>query len=283
MARAAHRVWHMDVPWEWTQMLRAFSPVSDRVPWLTLRWFPMERRDRAGTWIDCGRWVLYECIPAAIIPEQFSDILPLLAGPQPSRIRDVGEAQAKSVYANDYQCRMYREHNVWARNCWIIQGMNGGHPIEYDLMEQKILQACGLPTDPPPLGTLPYAPFDARVIAQLRKRSLITKYGSLDAARRQATPEAVQREMEDAERAFRQWHVQHLETALAPSVDFLDWYTSSRYTATECRSTLPEMSREAQREVAIATDQYVETGYAPGMGIRTTLRPGALSDLRTAA
>lgn len=276
MARAGWRVWNMEVPVEWTERLRAFSPISSSVPWLTLRWFPMERRDRAGVWHDCGRWVVYECIPEAIIPESERDIIAFLAGPQPSRIPDPQAAYAKSTFANDYQCRMYREHKVWARNCWVIQGTTGGHPVEYDLVEQKILQACGLPTEPPPLGSLPYAPFDARVIEQLRSRSLITKYGSLEAARRAATPEAVQREMEEAERVFRQWHVEHLERSLAPSVDFLNYYTSSSRTATECRNTLPALSPEAQRRVAEATERYVETGQMPGLGIQTTLRPGTL-------
>jgi len=273
-ARAATRVWHMEVPREWEAHLRAFSPISTSVPWLALRWFPMERQDRAGVWRDCGRWVVYECLHESIIPESERDIIPFLAGPQPSRIPDPAAAYAKSTFANDYQCRMYREHKVWARNCWVIQGAHGGHPVEYDLLEKKILQACGLPTDPPPLGSLPYAPFDARVIAQLRKRSSITKYGSLDAARRHATPEAVAREMEDAERAFRQWQMQYLESSLAPSVDFLDYYTSSSLTATECRSTLPEMTREEQAAAEQMHDAYIETGFVPGLPIATRLTNG---------
>ena len=271
MARAMDRVWHMEIPKDWEAQLRAFSPIRYDMPWLALRWFPMERQVRDGSWRDCGRWVMYECLHESIIPEYDRDIVNLLAGPQPSRIHNPNEAQAKMMFANDYQCMMYRKHKVWARNCWIIQGSSGGHPIEYDVLEKAILQACGLPTDPPPLGTLPYAPFDERVINALRKRSRVTKYGSYDAAKRHATPEVVEREMQEAERAFREWHVKHLEESLAPSVDFLDWYTSSSKTSTECRNTLPGMSAEEQTQAEIANDRYIETGDYGHMDITNRL------------
>lgn len=262
----------MEIPSDWEAALRAFSPVRYDTPWLALRWFPMERQIKDGSWRDCGRWVIYECLHESLIPENDRDIVNLLSGPQPSRISDPGEAYAKMLYANDYQCMMYRKHKVWARNFWIIQGSSGGHPIEYDLTEKAILQACGLPTDPPPLGTLPYAPFDERVINQIRKRSRTYKYGSIDEAKRHATPEAVERDMRAAERTFREWHVKHLESSLAPSVDFLDYYTSSSRTATECRNTLPEMSKEDQRAAEIAHDMYIETGDYGHMDIHSRTR-----------
>lgn len=232
----------------------------------------MERQIKDGSWRDCGRWVLYECIHESLIPEQDREIVHFLSGPQPSRITDPALAYSRMLYANDYQCMMYRTHKVWARNCWIVQGSTGGHPIEYDLLEKSILQACGLPTDPPPLGTLPYAPFDERVVNQLMKRSKITKYGSYEAAKRHATKEVVEREMRDAERAFREWHVKHLEDSLAPSVDFLDYYTSSSKTSTECRNTLPEMSQDEQKKASDAKDFYIETGHTEHMDVHTAMR-----------
>jgi hypothetical protein len=255
------RHWSMEAPAEWEAALRAFSPIRTDVPWLALRWFPMKRQVKDGTWKDAGRWVLYECVHESLI-DPTNEIVSLLSGPQPSRLRDPIAAKAKALYASDYQCAMYRTHRVWARNLWILQGSQGGHPIEYSMHEQKLLQAAGLPTDPPPLGGLPYAPFDQRVIAQLTKRNRLFKLGSIAALRRQGAADW-QREFDEAEREFRKQHMAMLTEQMAASADFLDYYTTSSKTATECQNTIPQMSPEQQRRVAIAHEQYVDTGTLP--------------------
>lgn len=250
----------MEVPQEWETMLRAFSPIREDVPWLALRWFPMKRQTQGGAWTDAGRWVLYECIHESLIDPTLG-IVEMLKGPQPSRIRDATEAKAKALFANDYQCAMYRQHRVWARNLWIVQGSQGGHPIEYALHEQKMLQVAGLPTDPPPLGSLPYAPFDQRVIVQLQQRNRLFQLGSMAAVKRASSSEAIQREFEAAERDFRKWHLQHVSEAMAPSADFLDYYSRSAKTSTECRNAIPETSMARRNAVDQTMEQYVETGH----------------------
>ena len=143
---------------------------------------------------------------------------------------------------------------------WIIQGSDGGHPITYDAMEEAILKAYGLPTDPPPLGTLPYAPLDRRVFDQLERRKARRKLGSLMS---EATPEAVQKEFDEAEREFRRIHVSQVEASMAASADFLDYYTSSSKTSTEARNTLPQMSQADQALASVGSQYYVETGALP--------------------
>jgi hypothetical protein len=244
----------------------------------------MERQIKDGSWRECGRWVLNECAPEALVRQwdrmsgnTVGEIFDRLAGPPPSRIADPAEAHAKAMFANDYQCRMYREHKVWARDLWVIQGSQGGHPVEYQPHEQKMLQAAGLPTDPPPVGTLPYAPFDERVIAQLRNRSRLDKLGSMSAVQRHARADVVQREMDEAERDFRRWHYAMVRESMAASADFLAYYGSSAKTASEARSTMPETSREELNNVARAKETYIDTGLLPGQGIRTTTLPVAPS------
>ena len=259
------RVWTRDVPEEWKSALRRFSPIRTDVPWLALRWFPMQRRDRAGTWHDAGRWVLYECLHESLVRQHDPecDIWTLLSGPQPSRVRDPVAAKAKAMFASDYQCAMYRTHKVWARNLWILQGSDGGHPIEYNDMEQAILQAYGMPTDPPPLGGLPYAPLDQRVFAQLEKRSRLLALGSMDAVRKDATAATITKEYEAAQKEFRRLHVQHLHGQMAAGADFLNYYTASSKTSTEARNTIPQMSREDQRFAQVGSEFYVEHGHTP--------------------
>lgn len=258
------RHWSMEAPAEWETALRAFSPISDVVPWLALRWFPMKQKDEYGFVRDAGRWVLYECVSESLakLADPLTDIFELLKGPQPSRIRDPNAAAAKALYASDYQCAMYRKHGVWARNLWIIQGTAGGHPVEYTQQEQKWLQAADQPTDPPALGTLPYAPFDARVIAQMRNRNRLMRLGgSLERLR--ASGATLTAEWEAAEREFRRQHIAQVEESTAGVADFLRYYASSSKTATECRNTVPEMDRATANAAEIAAEMYIETGRLP--------------------
>jgi len=259
------RVWTREVPEEWETALRRFSPIRTDTPWLAIRWFPMRRRDRAGTWQDTGRWVLYECLPEALVRETDpeNDIWRLLSGPQPSRIRDEFRAKAKAMYASDYQCAMYRTHKVWARNLWVLQGSEGGHPVEYNVMEQAILKAHSVPTDPPPLGGLAYAPLDQRVFNQLSKRNRLFELGSMHAVQQQATPESITAEFDAAEKEFRRLHVKYMEKQMEASADFLDHYTKSSRTSTEARNTIPQMSRRQQRLAAEGSAYYVEHGETP--------------------
>jgi hypothetical protein len=97
-----------------------------------------------------------------------TDIFDYLGGTPPSQMKDREAAKARALFASDYQCQMYQQHRVWARNLWILQGTGGGHPVEYTPQEQRWLSLMDQPTEPPKLGTLCYAPFDQRVISRWR-------------------------------------------------------------------------------------------------------------------
>lgn len=256
------RHWSMDVPKGWMTALRAFSPITTAHSWLAIRWFPM-RRLLNGKPVDCGRWVLHDCQPVALIDRRLNDIVSLLEAERPSSIRDWRARKARMLHVSDYQWEMYRTHRVWAKEYWVLQGSAGGHPTQYRPHEEKWLQAMGLPTDPPALGALPYAPLDARVFEQLRLRNRLWRLGSVDALRKSETPQAIQAEFDAAEREFRKQHYTMMHDAMAASADFLAYYATSSKTATEARETIPETSPEHARKAAIAHEQYVETGILP--------------------
>ena len=160
--------WSKDVPAAWETMLRAFSPHSRVVPWLAIRWFPA-RRVIGGVPTDCGRWLLSECVPVDTLSEIDRSIVAYFEGPKPSTMPE-SRYRVVKTFCNDYQWEMYRTHRVWARELWIVQGNAGGHATQFAPEEQQLLQAKGLPTDPPALGALPYAPVDQRVLAAMHRR-----------------------------------------------------------------------------------------------------------------
>jgi hypothetical protein len=66
---------------------------------------------------------------------------------------------------------IHRETGLYATRWWVIQGDSGGHRYRWgqDEPQVTIAQVKKLPTRPPYAGDLPYAPFDERVVQQIRK------------------------------------------------------------------------------------------------------------------
>lgn len=148
---------HRDVPLEWERRLREISPISDVHSWLAFRWFA-----------EAQRWMLYECVPIRFIDD--NALIEDLGGPDP-------ETEAgKDVLVSHYQQRMFREHRVHARPCWVIQGTKGGHYAAYTKAVQEDHRALGLPPDPPTPGDLPYADFDERVVRQVVEMSKLVRF-----------------------------------------------------------------------------------------------------------
>lgn len=246
------RHWTLEVPEEWERALREYSPVSRVVPWLALRWFPLRKK-------AVGRWVLSECVAEELIAEKDRDIVTILQGPKPSTLPPNMRAVVES-FVNDYQWSMYRTHRVWARELWILQGTNGGHATAYSPQEQDVLRLCGLPTDPPAVGALPYAPFDQRVIARMRERNRLTKLGNnLDTLRKSGAREVMITEEAEAAKAFRRQYVAFLEEQQRDRVELTTWFTSK----SDNRDSLPTATAAEVRAAAMAKDYYIETGELP--------------------
>lgn len=251
------KTWTREVPAEWETALRAISPISRVVPWLALRWFPC-RRAVDGIITDCGRWLLSECVPEEVIPENERDILQYLSGPMPSNL-PLGIRRNREAFCNDYQVQMYRTHRVWARELWIIQGEQGGHATDYDPTEREIRRIHGLSEDPPAVGDLPYAPFDQRVVQQMLRRNRLIRFKmSVDELRRQGVAE-VTREMEAGMREAREEFVKFITEQSRATADLVTWYSGK----SDHRDELPQATPQEQAAAARFADEFIDTGSVP--------------------
>ena len=238
------------VPKEWEDRLRAMSPKTDTHSWLLLTW--MAKPGHPNT----GRWVLYECVPANLVP---TEMVTRLSGAPYWEIPKE-ERPGREALVSPHQWLLWRQHQVWARPFWILQGNDGGTPMAYSELEQKYLKMAGQPTVAPALGALPYAPFDSRVErAILRRDRLVKAGGSIANLRRAATSEEMKRETEEAEKQYRKAFLQWWGDRLKPQSEFLEWYTRR----TEADRTLTRQTRAEFYAAQQLEDEYVETGLIP--------------------
>ena len=234
-------------PWpaEWEERLREISPVSQDHSWLY------------GAWFNKGaRWVLYEMLPFPAIPE--SKRLQLGGTPYweiPKQLR-AGRKQACSAF----QWEMYRTKKVWARPFWVIQGPAGGTPAEFTEMEQAMLQAQGLDTEPPEPGALPYAPWDTRVETQLRSRDRLMKARyRLSKLQASADNDALKAESVLAEEAFRKEFWGWWKEQMQPQAEFWTWYSARE----EAQHVVRQGTEAEGRAAEAAEECYLTTGNLP--------------------
>lgn len=202
---------------EWRAQLAAISPRSEQVPYLWLAWLP------GMPYEPVQRWAVFHVMPEpaleTIIRTQqlrFGEpdvplraILQDLRGVSPrdpSNGRWVfdpkvpGRKRWRSNSLVDLQqWELYRELRGFATLFWIVQGEHGGHKRSFSPVEVEQLRRMGLPVRPAQAGSLPYAPFDRRVIDQLvRFDRLQQKAG--DFTKRYGNQQAAEEAME-ADRA----------------------------------------------------------------------------------
>lgn len=238
-------------PWpaEWEGELRAFSPISEEHSWLY------------GAWLNVAtRWVLYEMLPYKAVPE--GKRLQLGGTPyweMPKHLR-AGRKQAVTAF----QWEIYRKHKCWARPFWVIQGTDGGTPAEFSEIEQAILQAQGLETEPPEPGALPFAQWDGRVEAQLQARDRLMKARfRLSQLQASADNDALKAESVIAEEEFRKTFWGWWKERMEPQAEFWAWYTSK-----EESQHLPGLRRATVAEQVAAEEteeKYLTTGAIPAV------------------
>jgi hypothetical protein len=166
---------------EWQKKLDELFPRSEFSSHLQLVWVAgddWEVMDE-GKPVHQGveRFCLYE-----MLPKQFTDpniLYELEEMPRPVVRYD---SVMKSVAREDrsvtrLQWDLYRETGLFGRAYWYIQGDNGGHQRAFTTFESQQLILLGLPHNPPLPGTLPYAPFDQRVINKILKHDRLRKVG----------------------------------------------------------------------------------------------------------
>jgi hypothetical protein len=92
-----------------------------------------------------------------------------LDGPSPREDGYYDPILKEFVHLRERECtlqqwRLWREHGVYGIPWWVIQGEHGGHKRWFNQGEKKALRYAKLPDEPPVPGSLPYAPFDGRVL-----------------------------------------------------------------------------------------------------------------------
>jgi hypothetical protein len=175
---ALRKLHQREVPVSWEKRLAEISPRTNRFTWLKLVWepgFPWEE--------PVERYMLMQMTPAHAVDqyvlEQLEHPLPPSEmgnywDPHMKWVDDADGSERIGLFVRNPDCLiteqaywLYRETGAWAKRYWVIQGDKGGHKYRFTQVEQRLLRFMNLPTDPPVPGTLPYAPFDERVIAQM--------------------------------------------------------------------------------------------------------------------
>lgn len=147
----------------WQAQLDAYAPRSDQMAWVKLVWEP------GDPWAPVQRWMLYEMLPRTFLDPW---VVEELSGPDPRTRGYFDKVAGRFVESPDQvftkrQWDLYRETGCFGRPFWVLQGSGGGHKRWFTDTESRLLALGGFPTEPPPPGSLPYAPFDRRVLEHL--------------------------------------------------------------------------------------------------------------------
>lgn len=260
---------------DWVRALEEISPPSSVHGYLRIVWEP------GDPWIPGQRWTLYEFVRIDLEVEYKGrwelalddETLEDLHGPHP---RSTGHMCADRV-PTQFQCLCRRKLNAWkggptaritlrqyqlfketgmfANPFWIIQGGNGGHLAGYDAIQRKMLQQEGLPTEPPSVGELPFAEFDARVLHQIRQFNRLHAMGNNIAEYRRtmgadygAYKAGIEKEMR------RQWVRYLANQTREEAADFID---------AERKGEMDHIQKtdiDWERVDDLATQDFIETG-----------------------
>lgn len=185
---------------EWIRALRERWPITraHSFPWLM--W------DAGDPWLPRERWIIMDTVHEAEVEDwhQGYVLLDELRGPHPRSDGHMcwnGEWRVTSPrWPKQFQCLCRRKLNAWKSGpapsitilqwklyretglvgfpMWAIQGDKGGHLLEYPIHMQEILKKADLPHEPPGIGALPYAPFDARTIRGLVRYNRLQQLNS---------------------------------------------------------------------------------------------------------
>lgn len=240
-------------PKGWVDDLATVAPMSDRVPWLMF-----------GYHATGARWCIYVAIPDSnvdgldlISPERRE----MLAG-KPWWEMPTGKQMGRKHTVSAFQWEMYRKHRVDTRPFWCLQGdpAKGGTPAAYSDIEKAMLRAHGEAQDPPGPGTLPALQWSERVKEAVQRRDKLARMG-MNVARLIANGnnEALKREAEDAEQAFRNESLKWYIDTFAEQSEFLTWFSRKP----EADMQLRQPSKEEGRAVDKAAEEYAETGNLP--------------------
>lgn len=165
-----------DPPLHWQEELEKVIPRRGSLSYLKIVWEPGER------WDPVQRWVIYQMMPLGRNPAD--DLFkPMLEGPNPREFgyydrvagRFIRRRGAPMISLKQWQ--LYRETGRLGHPYWIIQGDQGGHRWQFTRTEKFIIarKTGQKNVEAPAIGSLPYAPFDNRVMNKLANLDRLRK------------------------------------------------------------------------------------------------------------
>ena len=198
------------------------------------------------------RWVLYEATPLGLVPPWKRELFletPVCRCPTDPQVHGTcvrcggvqspGRARILS-YLVQTECL--------ALPFWVIQGDQGGHRSQYSDLEKSWQRLGHQPDEPPPTGSLSYAPFDRRVVRRLLHfrvaREAFDHYADATGA-----------EQEAAEQALRSAVAAYVDTAVEAAFDDLPLTRRSRLVDELPRYTSSDRLR---MDYAAARDTFIQ-------------------------
>ena len=204
--------WSRPVPEAWRCELARLAPKVERAGHLALFW-------ESGTPAEpVQRFVIYEAIPLAYVPDwkrqAFFAQPPCRCAVEPVAMQQCSRCKGVQSPGRQRILDYLLKTECLALPFWIVQGSSGGHKHRFSQVEKNWQVLMGQPEEAPAPGSLPYAPFDRRVVEQLRRydRARLA-YASL------AT--ALEGETEAAELAFRAALADYVDRSVEAAFDDL--------------------------------------------------------------
>jgi hypothetical protein len=221
-------------PTEWTDRMREFSPVSEDRGWLELVWIA------GDPWQPVQRWELWEMVhPSVVSHEELAELRgahPRLEGHPCTSVPMSSWAIKPDAHYRPCLCRhkteawkggmslvsldewklfrrMKETHGIEyvGRPFWIIQGTRGGNKVGFTHEEGLLLEAEGYPAIAPASGSLPYAPFDERVVRQITRFNRLWQFKNNIEEYREAMGEGYAKYKQTINKELRRQLVAHLK------------------------------------------------------------------------
>ena len=232
---------------QWRDDLETISPHNDQTSFLHLVYEP------GWPWEPVGRFMLYDCPPLGVTKWEF---LEEVRGPSPdtkTHYDPITGSITGTTLCNQTQWNIYQEIGRFSYPWWVIQGDKGGHKVQFTPREQTFLRGMDLPTTPPQCGSLPYAPFDNRVKAQIIKHDKLVKaYGDLKVMKHMNTAGSSYQQDEDKQfrRKLMTWLADQVRDPIKERVELLMQADAPRV----------RVNYDPEQRLEEAVETYVEHG-----------------------
>ncbi len=158
----------------WQEELDRIAPPNGKLSFLHLYW------EQGYEWEPVGRWMVGQVIPSASIPDSVRE---LLEGPNPAdhghfEQDDYGQARWVTHLpgVTRRQWHFYHDTGNHLRPYWVVQGSRGGHRVQFNFAERRVIDMNGGDPSPPTPGDLPYSEPNTRTFSELGKRDLLRNH-----------------------------------------------------------------------------------------------------------